>query len=154
MDRRLHRIFLFITTVLAGLLAGFFYTWSFTVMQSLDLIDVEMAAAAMNSINANIRNGWFAIIFFGIPITAVLSFFMIVKSKQKYSYIWVSLAVVFAIATLVITFTVHLPLNAELASGKAWSSYFGSWVQWNHARMVASLLAFISMVLVMDSHKK
>ena len=153
MDRKVQRLFLFLTTVLAGLLAGFFYTWSFTIMQSLDMVDEKIASAAMNSINANIRNGWFASIFFGSPIATILSVVAVIKSKKKEVYLWVSLAAVFAIATFIITFSIHLPLNAELANGLEWSSYVGRWVQWNHARMVTSLLAFVFMLCAMISHK-
>lgn len=154
MDRKIQRLFLFLTTVLAGLLSGFFYTWSFTVMQSLDLVDENIASVAMNSINANIRNSWFAVIFFGTPVATILSVITVVRSKQKEVYPWVSLASVFAIATLVITFSIHIPLNAELANGQEWSSYVGPWVQWNHARMVTSLLAFVLMACAMVSHTK
>lgn len=152
MDRKKQRTFLLLTTVLAGLLAGFFYTWSFTIMQSLDLIDESTASVAMNSINANIRNGWFAVIFFGTPVTTILSLLMIIRLKQKEMYPWVLLAAVFAVATFVITFTIHLPLNAELTNGQEWSSYVGPWVQWNHARTATSLLSFISMTWTMVSH--
>ncbi|MEB8433853.1 DUF1772 domain-containing protein [Cocleimonas sp. KMM 6892] len=142
---------LFLATLLAGLLAGFFYTWSFTIMQSLDLIDDSNAATAMISINANIRNGWFGVIFFGTPLSILFSLILILGARNKRLLLWVSLALAFAISTLVITFSKHLPLNDELANSSNWASYVGPWVLWNHARMVTSFLAFASMLCALVS---
>lgn len=146
-------LLLLLTTILAGLLAGFFYTWSFTIMQSLNLIGESNAATAMVSINANIRSGWFAAIFFGAPVFILLSLIAAWREKKKID-LWLSLAFIFAIATLVITFSIHLPLNTELANGLNWSSYMDPWVMWNHVRMLTSLLAFISMLYVMALYFK
>lgn len=154
MNFRLQFLLLLLSAILAGLLAGFFYTWSFTIMQSLNLISESNAATAMISINANIRNGWFGVIFFGTPISIFASLIMMLGAKNKRVYRWTSLALVFAIMTLVITVTKHLPLNDELANGSDWPSYFGSWVQWNHVRMTSSLMAFISILFALVLHFK
>lgn len=154
MSSKLQFQVLFFTTLLAGLLAGFFYTWSFTIMQSLNLISDGNASNAMVSINANIRNGWFAAIFFGAPISIFISFIVSLITKRKIVTLWLSISLIFSVATLIITFTKHLPLNAELANGANWSSYFNSWIQWNHVRMITSLLAFISMLCVLTAHFK
>ncbi len=146
MHSKFQLIMLVLNTILAGLLAGFFYTWSFTIMQSLGLTGESSASVAMISINANIRDGWFAALFFGAPLTILLSLVIMAGAKGKGIVLWLFLALGFAISTLVITFTIHLPLNDELAAGVSWSSYVGPWVQWNHVRLVTSLLAFISML--------
>lgn len=154
MTNRSQFMLLLLATILAGLLAGFFYTWSFTIMQSLNLISESNASTAMISINANIRNGWFAAIFFGAPISIFLTFIISLSTKRKIVSLWLTFALVFSIATFIITFIKHLPLNTELANGGNWSSYVNSWVQWNHARMVTSLLAFISMLCTLAVHFK
>lgn len=150
MNIRIQYLLLILSTVLAGLLAGFFYTWSFTIMQSLSLIEEHNAASAMNSINSNIRTGWFAAIFFGAPVSIIFSLIVIFREKQKVMYLWVSLASLFALATFIVTFTVHLPLNSELENGAQWSSYVEPWVQWNHVRMGTSLAAFLCMLCVIN----
>jgi len=144
-------LLLVLATVLAGLIAGFFYTWSFTVIQSLNLTDASTASSAMNSINSNIRTAWFAAIFFGAPALITLS--LIVKLiHNKQNMFWVLSAFVFAICTLIITFTQHIPLNNELANGLEWSQYYPEWISWNHERMCTSVLAFISMLLSIIFH--
>lgn len=143
---------LFILTIIAtGLLAGFFYAWSFTIMHSLDLIAEDDATKSMVSINANIRNGWFAAIFFGAPALVLLSLITSMAVTSKRVSFWVFLALNLAIFTLVITFTIHLPLNEQLANGVEWGSYSAPWVQWNHARTATSMLAFVSMLCALHS---
>jgi len=153
MERRFVTALLMLTTISAGLLAGFFYTWSFTIMQSLNLTDESIASSAMNSINANIRSGWFAAIFFGAPALILISLIVTMRKNRK-PPLWILSAFVFAVCTLAITFTQHIPLNDELANGLAWNQYYPEWVTWNHARMCTSLLAFLSMLLGLVSHIK
>ena len=138
-------ILLVLATLLAGLIAGFFYTWSFTIMQSLNLVGNESSSAAMISINANIRTGWFAAISFGAPVAILLATLILRRTKNR-AYIWSLIALIFAVSTLVITFTQHLPLNDRLAEGMDWNAYYIDWVGWNHVRMITSVVAFLMML--------
>lgn len=135
---------------LIGLNAGFFYTWSFTVTQSLDLAKPESAINAMQFINANIRNAWFAAIFFGAPVllfsTALLLFLRGIFKPALLFFI-AFIAVVFTIA---VTMAVHVPLNNQLANvvstsenaASVWSSYSTEWTLWNHLRSTTSNISF------------
>ncbi|MFK7997893.1 MAG: anthrone oxygenase family protein [Granulosicoccus sp.] len=100
----------------------------------------------MISINANIRSGWFAAIFFGSPIVVLLYFITTFRTKNRENLIWVACALVFAIVTTVVTFTQHLPLNNQLENGLSWQDYIAPWLQWNHVRTATSLLAFALML--------
>jgi len=142
-----------LATLLTGLIAGFFYTWSFTIMQSLNLVDNQNASVAMISINANIRTGWFAAIFFGAPVTILLATVLLHRIKNR-AYIWALIAFIFAVSTLVITFSQHIPLNDRLADGLDWVAYYTSWVGWNHVRMTTSVLAFLMMLGAVLSFNK
>lgn len=137
-----------ITTWLCGLNAGFFYTWSFTITGSLDLIDPEHALAAMRSINANIRSGWFALIFFGSPLALLLCTIAAFASRgARQALPWLA-ALALMIATVVITSRLHVPMNNALAAagnadaGALWRDYSSRWTQWNHLRSATSGLAF------------
>lgn len=151
MNRHVTRTILVVSTLLAGLIAGFFYTWSFTIMQSLNLVEPSVASKAMVAINANIRSAWFAIIFFGAPV-AILVSCLVVFSTSKKGKVWTALALAFAVATLVVTFSQHLPLNDQLAAGMPWRDYMSDWVAWNHVRMVTSLIAFACMLIALLRH--
>lgn len=139
-----------LSTLLIGINAGFFYTWSFTIMQSLGLTDTDSAITAMQTINANIRNGWFAIVFFGAPAALLVAGVQLLGVNHK-AAIFYLLSVVLAAVTVAITFTLHVPMNNALAAVDAptaattvWSDYAGRWTRWNHFRTGTSLLAFIA----------
>jgi len=136
-----------ISTLLIGLNAGFFYTWSFTIMQSLGQIDTQHAISAMQTINANIRNGWFAVIFFGAPVALLITALMMFSTNRA-AAVYALLAFVFATITVVLTLLLHVPMNNELATvdgGTAaqsvWSVYSERWTSWNHARTLTSVIA-------------
>lgn len=137
-----------ISSLLIGLNAGFFYTWSFTIMQSLGQIDTAHAISAMQTINANIRSAWFAAIFFGAPLALLITSAMIFRSNRSAAK-YALLAFVFATATIIITLRLHVPMNNELATvdsataaNSVWSVYSERWTSWNHIRMLTSILAF------------
>jgi len=137
-----------ISIVLIGLNAGFFYTWSFTIMQSLGQIDASHAISAMQTINANIRSAWFAVIFFGAPVALLIAgalMFRTNRSAANYTLVAFALAT----ATVVITLQLHVPMNNELATVESataaqslWSDYSDRWTSWNHFRTFTSVLAF------------
>ncbi len=139
------------TTLLTGLNAGFFYTWSFTITGSLDLIDPASAIDAMRSINANIRSGWFALIFFGAPlallITTVFAF-----SQRRNIVSWLAALLLMA-TTVTVTTRLHVPMNNALAAADTgdlaaiWSDYSTRWTLWNHLRTLTSTLAFLIAVI-------
>lgn len=139
--------------VLSALLAGFFYTWSFTVMNGLNAASPEVAIQAMQAMNANIRNPWFGIVFFGAPFVAFIATAMCVLSSQRGAALLTGLGFVSIIAVIAITASQHVPWNEALAtvnlrqSGEQasaiWRDYADKWVPWNHARAALSLLAFL-----------
>ncbi len=144
----------FIATVLIGLNAGFFYTWSFTIMQSLDLIDPGHAITAMQSINANIRSGWFATIFFGVVAFQFVSLIFVLTARRWWLALLIAIALLAVLVNIGITMQGHVPWNTGLAAESAsadgaaqiWSDYSTRWTQWNHLRMLASLVSFCFML--------
>ncbi|EFG2885686.1 hypothetical protein BO068_004877, partial [Escherichia coli] len=59
--------------ILCGAIAGFFYAYSSSVMRGLDATDPRAAIAAMQGINATVRNAFFAPAFFGTPVACLIS---------------------------------------------------------------------------------
>lgn len=141
-----------LAVVLISLNAGFFYTWSFTITQSLDLIDASSAVKAMQSVNANIRTAWFGVIFFGAPILLLLTIFLLYFKHLSKPVLPFSIAFIAAAATVIITMTVHVPMNNELANASTtsaaspmvWADYSSTWTQWNHLRTTTSIMSLIS----------
>ena len=141
------------STVLTGLNAGFFYTWSFTMTGSLDLIDPVHAITAMNSINANIRTGWFALIFFGAPLALLITTGAAFARYGSKAALWWLAAFALLAMTIIITTQVHVPMNNALAianntdSATQWSQYSTRWTNWNHLRTLTSTLALIVAII-------
>ena len=141
---------------LAGLLAcalsaGFFYTYSISVMPGLAAADPLSAIRAMQGINAVIRTPVFAFAFFGallFPVAAALVSWLL-RKRAEGVFAAIS-AAVYAVGVIGVTFVVNVPLNEALAAatptaetaGNIWSAYQIPWTAWNHVRAVAAILAF------------
>lgn len=147
-----------LTTALTGLNAGFFYTWSFTITGGLDLIDPQHAVSAMRSINANIRNGWFAMIFFGSPLTLLICLIAVSVSRgpARLAGMWLA-ALALMITTLLVTAQLHVPMNNALAAAgdadpaRLWNDYSNHWTSWNHLRTTTSTVAFALAIIATAS---
>ncbi|WP_119391726.1 anthrone oxygenase family protein [Taklimakanibacter lacteus] len=142
------------TLVLAGAIAGFFYAYSVSVMRGLDAADPQHAIAAMQGINATIRNAAFAPAFFGMPAMAALTGLFLFMTRQRPAAVAMVLAVVvYLLGALVPTFAVNVPLNDALAKAitpadaqeavAIWSSYSAPWTWWNHLRMAFSTASLL-----------
>lgn len=146
-----------LATILIGLNAGFFYTWSFTIMQSLDLIDPQHAISAMQSINANIRNVWFATIFFGVVAVQILSLVIAIIRRKTSSAVFIGLALITVVSCISITFQMHVPWNNALGeisptdanAAGIWTEYSAKWTQWNHWRTLSSGMSFMMMLVAL-----
>lgn len=149
---------LLLDILLTAALAGLFYAFSVAVMRGLDAARPASAVDAMTAINAKILNPFFAPVFFGplaLGVAIVLAFLSEIGSAAGL------LAIVgvsaYAAGVLGVTFAVHLPLNARLASRAAaampdaaddlWRAYSVRWTRWNHVRAAAALLSLACLVI-------
>lgn len=135
--------------------AGFFWSWSFTVMPGLGAAPAESAIAAMRAVNANIRTPGFLFVFLGPAplalLAAVLSFAMGLRAAALLALL---AAAIYIAGVLVVTFAVNLPLNAGLdalrpAPGEAeaaWRAYAAPWTAWNHLRTAAATATFLALL--------
>ncbi|MGH1492991.1 MAG: DUF1772 domain-containing protein [Acidimicrobiales bacterium] len=106
---------LLIATVLTGLSAGFFYTYSVSVTRGLAAISDAAYLETFQSINATIRTPAFALIFFG-PIPAIILAIVANRSARSTVARWlIALALPLYIAAFLVTFAGNVPLNNELA---------------------------------------
>lgn len=152
MTRLLH----FISIVLLGLLAGFFYAYSNSVMWGLDGAPPLAAIEAMQGINRAVRNPLFAASFFGAPVATTVAAAFLWRRRGAGSGLVAVLALAFCLTAVGITLVVNVPLNEALAVtdpssvdvAAAWSDYAERWTFWNHARFAASLAAFVLMTLL------
>lgn len=135
--------------VLTGLFAGFFGTYSFSVVRGLAATDDTTYVTAFQGINATIKNFEFAVVFFGALPAITLAMFA--NRSNRHANIFRLIAAVLVLATVAITFIGNVPLNNELAasdaaaSTAARASFESTWNQLNLARTVTSALAFAAL---------
>lgn len=142
----------FAAAVGAGLMAGFFFAFSVSVMGALRRVPAEQGIAAMQQINVVVLNPVFLAVFFGAALlslaSGVASFLMADGSGSTFLLAGGS---VYILGSFLVTVACNVPRNDALAAvdpsseeGAAlWAGYLKAWTMWNHVRMIASLAAAV-----------
>jgi uncharacterized membrane protein len=152
-------LLLFVAALLAGCVFGFFYAWSFTVIRGLTLSDGASAIAVMQSVNATIMTGWFALIFFGTPVATGLAAVAAWIGDGRAAAAWlVAATVIYLVGCLAVTVAYNVPMNDALAqldargipdAAAAWNTYAEPWNAWNHVRTAACGAGFLCTLLAL-----
>ena len=136
-----------LSLVFAGAMFGFFFAWVCSTMWGLDSTDPNVAIAAMQAMNASVRNWVFAPAFFGTPVLLILSALAALRLRKRRVATYFALAgLLYVVGAMVPTMTVNVPLNEALAlvetpldpagAREAWGNYSGAWQFWNTIRAV------------------
>ena len=150
-------VILFITVVLNALSTGFFFAWSVSVILGTKKVGYITYLESMQSINKEILNPKFFIVFFGSLITLIIS------SVLQYSYksvFWLVLAatIIYFIGTFGVTAFGNVPLNNELEALNLrdlsqvelqnFRHYYESkWNSYHTIRTIASMVSFILLII-------
>ncbi len=141
--------FSFLSLLLCGAIFGFFYAWVCSTLWGLDAADPDVAIAAMQAMNASVRNAVFFPAFFGTPVililTAILSYF---SQRRVAALAFATSAVVYVVGAFLTTMTVNVPMNEALAAitipenleeaRQIWQRFSNRWQVWNLIRTIAS----------------
>lgn len=144
--------FALVSLVLNGAVFGFFYAWVCSTMWGLDAADPRTAIAAMQAMNASVRNLVFAPTFFATPfvlaLTAVLAFR---RNIRDAALLFGAASLTYLFGGLLLTALVNVPMNEALAlvtipddieaARRIWLDYSSDWQVWNQIRTVFSGLA-------------
>ena len=133
----------------AGAIFGFFYAWVCSTMWGLDDADPRVAIAAMQAMNASVRNAVFFPTFFLTPVVLGLAAALAWRERRRASgRLLLAAALVYLLGGLILTMTVNVPMNETLAdvavpsdldeARRIWSDYSGRWQLFNQIRTVAS----------------
>ena len=145
-----------------GIMAGFFWTFSNTVVPGLEISPGTSGFVAMQKINEAVRNPGFGIFFFGACLLAALLLVQgLARLRHWTSLVQVAAAAVYLGGVLFVTANKNVPLNRSLAEVRFTSvdtanpmpDYFGDWLYWNDIRFMSALLAFISILLIFRSRR-
>jgi uncharacterized membrane protein len=146
-------------TVLTGLMAGLYFAFSVAVMPGLAAAGDRTFVTAMQGVNVRILNPLFGLAFAGAALTPAAALLLHLPGGGTRAAVpWVAAALVLYAASLVVTFTVNVPLNNALdAAGdaprqEARAAFEARWVRWNHARTVLCVLALAALARALVLH--
>lgn len=137
-----------------GAIFGFFYAWVCSTMWGLDAAAPEVAIAAMQAMNASVRNAVFFPAFFLTPVFLALAGIVSLRcGRGKSAMLFAAAAVLYTLGALVVTATVNVPMNEALAmvaipadtdeAAAIWTAYSSEWQVWNMRRTIVSGVALI-----------
>lgn len=139
-----------VTTIFIGLMAGFFYAYSCSVMIGLVHTDDATFINAMQAINANVRNFGFGPVFFGSLALGLATSVAAFATRLGGRWYLLAAAVLYAGAFFV-TMLVSVPLNEALAAAGPVAQqsdpaavravYESPWTTWNLVRTVLNTAA-------------
>lgn len=161
MELSIQNLSLNAAVILTGLSAGFFYAWSVSVIPGTQKIDDLSYLNAMQSINREILNPAFFIVFFGSLITLICTTYFSYGSSTGGFWLLVVSTMSYLIGTLGVTGRGNVPLNNELEAldiAKLGAKQIAEFrehyeLRWNKLhtyRMIFSVLAFILAVLALN----
>lgn len=137
-----------LSLILAAAMFGFFYAWVCSTMWGLDAADPRIAIAAMQAMNASVRNAVFAPVFFGAAPVVLLTAALAYSAEARVAGLWFAVAGALLAVSVVLTIAVNVPMNEALAvlevpsdpaqAEAIWDAYSPRWQVWNITRTVTS----------------
>lgn len=148
-------IFMIFTSLLLGAaIFGFFFAWVCSTMWGLDAAEPRVAIAAMQAMNASVRNAVFFPAFFLTPVAMAITAALLLNAQRDAAIAFGIGAAIYLIGGLILTLAVNVPMNEALAhiaipddpiaAADIWQSYSERWQIWNQIRTVASGIAFLA----------
>ena len=137
-------------TVLMGLSAGLFTTFSYAVMPGLRRTDDTTFVQTMRAINIAILNPVFGLIFVGAGIAAAAA---VIAGWGSAARPWLLAGLLLYVAgAFIVTGAVNVPLNDALEAGtdsaaRLRGAFEDRWVVSNYVRSVLTTAAFVSLVI-------
>lgn len=137
-------------TLWVGIMAGFFFAFSFVVMPGLDETEPLAAMASMQAINDAVSNAAFALGFFGAPVICLAIIATALVRRRGPALLGLVAAVIYLTGVFGVTVASNVPLNDELAlldatlpaNAPAMVEYIRDWNSANHIRTLAGFTAF------------
>ncbi|MCX5199575.1 DUF1772 domain-containing protein [Streptomyces sp. NBC_00249] len=149
-------VLLTLSTVLVGLMAGLFFAFDVSVMPGLaDTGDDRTYVTAMRAFNSAIDgNALFGSAFLVALLAPATAAVLEFRRGRRATALWTAAAAAAYLVVLVVTFTVNIPLNNELAAGGAVEQltdlsvvdrFKGTWVATNILRTVLCTAALTAL---------
>lgn len=146
---------LLVAATLAGLSAGFFFTYEASVTLALADVSDTTYVETFQAINETVRNPAFGLVFFGSIPAIALAIAVNWRTAGRLPRVAMASALVLYLVGLMITGTGNVPLNETLAAvdvtspavaGSARADFEDDWNRLNLLRAVAIGASFIALV--------
>ena len=132
-------------TLTTAMAAGLLFCFAHTMMPGLGTLDDRDLLTAFQRIDTAIYNPWMMSTFVGSPLLVFVALLLHLPGRSPAS-VWLVVAMVLTIATVMITGAIHLPLNAALQdaapafadAADLRARFEDRWVAWNVVRTVTS----------------
>jgi uncharacterized membrane protein len=140
----------------SGMIGGLLFAFSNFVMRALAQQPPESGIRSMQAINITIINPLFFLMFLGTALASVILAITALPRLSSPSTILLLVGcVIYIIGTFGVTMAFNVPLNNRLAvldpsttqAAEFWREYITSWMQWNHVRTVAAIMASLLLIL-------
>ena len=145
-----------IATIVFGIMAGFFWTYSFNVNLAMLEVGGETYAVVQSLFNENVRHLMFFAFFFGGGFFSVVALIANYKKWKSVSFLLIAIAaLVYIVGVIAFTQQVNLPLNYYTESWDPsqlpadWSDIRNRWNDANMIRVGTSFLPFALCVLAL-----
>lgn len=133
-----------------GLMAGFFFAFSFLVMQALERQPQASGIATMQTINVVVFNPVFGGSFIVAPAACLVAMIgALTRAPGPDTFYLLAGGGLYLAGTLLVTAVCNVPRNDRLAAVEAstpaaaavWTNYLATWTPWNTVRTVAAFAA-------------
>ncbi len=137
-------------------MGGVLFAFSDFVMTALAHQPVGSAVRTMQTINIDILNPLFFLLFFGTPaFSLALGAVAILRAPGRGKSLLLAGATLYLLGTFGVTLVFNIPLNDRLsvlnpesdAAASYWPTYFSDWMRWNHVRTVSAAAACLCLML-------
>ena len=143
-----------LSLLFSGAMFGFFYAWVCSTMWGLDAADPNTAIAAMQAMNASVRNAAFAPAFFGTPFVLLVTALVAWRSRKgRAALLFGGGGLLYLLGALLLTILVHSPMNDALAlvetpmevsrAREVWQDYSAPWQRWNTVRTIVTCITLL-----------
>lgn len=143
-----------VALLLNGAIFGFFYAWVCSTMWGLDAADPVVAIAAMQAMNASVRNAVFFPAFFLTPVVLLIAALLARHEKRSIAFSSFGAAgLTYLFGGLILTLMINVPMNEALAlvtipenaqaARDIWEAYSAPWQVWNITRTGFSGIALL-----------
>lgn len=141
---------LMMSIITFGIMAGFFWTYTFNVNYAMLKVDGPTYATVQSLFNENVRHPMFFIFFFGGGFFSMLALAVNYQNWQSLDFhLLLAASLIYILGIIVFTQQVNLPLNAYTESWNPqqlpadWESIR---LQWNQANAIRVATSFLSLI--------